>query len=102
VANLQFDALIDRPYQMTSDDLIFDIYARKNNIGPEDLEQERIKFFSKGQACLRCSPLTKRYGWGVHSDAEGKIAIYAMESDEYKQLANDSGLKHIKAMKSKA
>jgi hypothetical protein len=28
------------------------------------------------------SPLAKHYGWDVHHNAEGKVALYAAESDE--------------------
>ena len=101
VANLQFDMIMDAPYQYTSDDVLFQVHALRNHINGKDLVYEREKFFSKGQACFRASPLTKRYGWGVHNDAGGKIALYAMESDEYKKLAQDASLKHVKAMKSK-
>ncbi|MEJ7677002.1 MAG: DUF6157 family protein [Segetibacter sp.] len=59
------------------------------------------KFFSKGQPCFRSSPLPKRYGWGVHSDHEGKMAIFAVESDEYKNFLKDKNLKHLKAMRTK-
>jgi len=44
---------------------------------------------------------TKRYGWGVHSDSNGRIALYAVESDEYAKLSKDKNLKHLKAMRSK-
>jgi hypothetical protein len=37
----------------------------------------------------------------VHHNAEGKIAIYAADSAEYKKLAKDQKLKQLKAMKSK-
>jgi hypothetical protein len=101
VAKLQFDMIVDAPYKYTSDDVLFHVYALRNHINGKDLVPERVKFFSKGQACLRASPLTKRYGWGIHNDAYGKIALYAMESDEYKRLSQDASLQHVKAMKSK-
>jgi hypothetical protein len=72
----------------------------KNEISADDRDQERKQFFSKGRACMRASALTKRYGWGVHNDADDKIAIYAMESDTYEQLVNDNNLKKLKAMRS--
>jgi hypothetical protein len=37
----------------------------------------------------------------VHSNAEGKIAIYAIESDKYKKFLKDRALKQLKAMRSK-
>jgi hypothetical protein len=101
VANIQFDLLKDKPYQLTSDDVVFGAYAEKNDVASSERVAEREKFFSKGQPCLRSSPLTKRYGWGVHSNAEGKIAIYPTGSDEYEKLAADKTLKHVKAMRSK-
>lgn len=101
VATLQFDALSKNPYAFTSDDILFDIYAKKNDLADSERQAARQQFFSKGQACFRSSPLAKRYGWGVHSNAEGKIAIYSLGSPEYKQFTEDSTLKHLKAMRSK-
>jgi hypothetical protein len=45
--------------------------------------------------------LGKRYGWGIHNDEDGKVALYAVESDEYKRFVNDNSIKHLKAMRSK-
>lgn len=100
-ANIQFEMIFSNPYQYTSDDVLFQVFAEKNSITANAVTGEREKFFSKGQPCFRSSPLTKRYGWGVHSNAEGKIAVYAAGSDEYKKLAGDKNLKHYKAMRSK-
>ena len=101
VAGLQFDMVYENPYKYTSDDVIFGVYAAKNKVSRNELDEEREKFFSKGQPCMRASPLGKRYGWGVHSDKDGKIAIYAVESPEYNQFATDEKLKHTRAMRSK-
>lgn len=101
-ANIQFKMIADNPYKYTSDDVIFQVFANKNGIrGKSQLEMERDIFFSRGQACLRASPLTKRYGWGVHANAKGKVAIFAVESSEYKKLLKDKRLTHVKAMRSK-
>lgn len=100
VATMQLDMILAHPYRYTSDDVIFHVFATKNN-RTDNLERERELFFSKGQPCFRSSPLTKRYGWGVHNNAEGKIAIYPVESVEYQQFVKDEGLKKVKAMRSK-
>ena len=100
VANLQFDMIMANPYKYTSDEVIFGIYALRNGI-VGNLEAERTAFFAKGQACLRASPLSKRYAWGTHHDAEGKVALYSSESVEYQRFMSDSALKHTKAMRSK-
>ena len=100
VANLQFDMIMANPYVYTSDEVIFSIHALRNGI-VNNLEEERAAFFAKGQACLRASPLSKRYAWGTHHDGEGKVALYPAESVEYQRFMNDLALKHTKAMRSK-
>ena len=101
VANLHFEMIAHNPYKYNSDDVIFNAYAAKNNIAQKDLKAEREKFFSKGQACLRCSPLAKRFGWGFHHNAASKVAAYAVDSAEYKKFSTDKTLKQVKAMRSK-
>jgi Family of unknown function (DUF6157) len=100
VANVQFDMIMANPYKYTSDEVLFTIFAQRNGVDG-NMEQERAAFFSKGQACLRASPLAKRYGWGIHHDAEGKVALYPAESIEYQQFAESEALKHTKGMRSK-
>jgi hypothetical protein len=100
VASMQFDLLSKNPYQFTSDDVFFQVYAERKDLTASEYPAARAQFFSKGQPCFRASPLTKRYGWGVHSDEEGKIAIYGCETAEYKKFSQDKNLKVIKAMKS--
>ena len=101
IANYQFEMLYDHPYKYTSDDVIFGVYSTRNDIKKTELKEARAQFFSKGQPCMRTSPLTKRYGWGVHSNEDGKIALYACESLEYKKYAKDKKLEVVKAMRSK-
>lgn len=101
VANIQFDMLYDSPYQHSSDDIFFQVYALRKALLFADLEAERANFFSKGQPCFRASPLTKRYGWGIHSDEKGKVAMYAVESEEYKKFVSDGAVTKVKAMRSK-
>lgn len=100
VANLQFDMIMANPYTYTSDEVLFSIHAQRNGI-VSNREAAREAFFSKGQACLRASPLGKRYAWGIHHNAEGKVAIYPAESAEYQRFVADNALKHTKAMRSK-
>lgn len=101
IANLQFEMIHQNPYGYTSDEVLFQCFATKHEITEEGWEQAQTLFFSKGQACMRCSPLTKTYGWGLHCNEEGKIALYGVESIEYKEFIKNEGLKVIKAMRSK-
>jgi hypothetical protein len=100
VANIQFDMVLKNPYQYTSDDVVFQVFAHKNDLSKSEYEAAREQFFSKGQPCLRASPLTKRYGWGVHHDKDGKIALVGAETAAYKKLSADKTLKIVKAMRS--
>ncbi len=100
VAAIHYEMIISNPYKYTSDDVIFNVFAEKNGLTGEEQPQQREIFFSKGQACLRCSPLAKRYGWGIHNDNEGKIALYPLGSDKYDELISDRDLQHVKGMRS--
>ncbi|MEO6001181.1 MAG: DUF6157 family protein [Chitinophagaceae bacterium] len=99
-ANIQFEMVSKNPYKYTSDDILFQVHVVKNDLTKGEYREEREKFFSKGQPCFRASPLTKRYGWGVHNDENGKMAIFGVETGEYKKLTKDKTLKVVKAMKS--
>jgi len=101
IARLQYEILIKNPYQYSSDDIIFECYAIKNDISEHEKQKEREKFFSKGQPCLRCSPLAKKYGLGFHHNSEGKVAMIPVESEEYQTFLNDSAVTKTKAMRSK-
>ena len=101
IANIHYDIISKNPYQYTSDDVVFQAYAEKNDLIESEYSEVRAEFFSKGQACLRCSPLVKRYGWGIHHDSEGKIALIAKGSSEYEKFQEDKNLKQLKGMRSK-
>ena len=101
IANLQYELIEQHPYEFTSDDVLFQINAVRKGIPKSEWTQEREKFFSKGQPCFRSSPLTKRYGWGIHSNSEGKIALIRLESDDYRKLRLDKAVATKFAMKSK-
>ncbi|TZF93576.1 hypothetical protein FW781_17945 [Chryseobacterium panacisoli] len=101
IASLQYEKLIKNPYQYSSDDIIFECYVIKNDISENEKQEEREKFFSKGQACLRSSPLAKRYGFGIHHNKDKKVALFPVESKEYQTLLNDTSVTKTKAMRSK-
>jgi hypothetical protein len=100
IAVLQFEMVEQHPYRYTSDEVLFEVHASRKGI-TSNKTTERELYFSKGQPCFRASPLTKRYGWGVHFDAEGKMAIYPQGSPEYRRFSQDQSLKQLKAMRSK-
>ena len=100
IASLHYELISESPYALTSDDVIFETYARRAGIADEERDAARLRFFAKGQPCLRSSPLGKRYGWGLHHDDQGRVALYARESLDYERLAGDAALAHTQAMRS--
>ncbi len=100
IALLQFEMLYENPYKYTSDEVLFGVFALKKEFEKNELAEQKEYFFSKGQPCFRASPLTKSYGWGVHCDAEGKIAMFGSETKEYKNFLADPSIKKVKAMRS--
>lgn len=101
VASYQYEMLVDSPYQYSSDDVLFTVFALRKEVPEDEWDEARASFFKKGQPCFRASPLPKRYGWGIHSNQEGKIALLAVDSEAYQQLLADGSVKKKKAMRSK-
>jgi hypothetical protein len=100
VAEMQYELIAKNPYVYTSDDIFFQVFADKNDLTEAEYKQAREQFFSKGQPCFRASPLTKNYGFGIHNDSNGKVALYGMETEEYQQFLADTKTKKVKSMKS--
>ena len=101
VAALQYELIATHRYRYTSDDVLFEVHAIRNAIPDDAKLAEREAFFAKDQPCLRSSPLGKRYGWGIHHDQDGRVALVAVGSIEYEALAGDPSLRHVKAMRSR-
>lgn len=99
VVQMQHEIIANHPYEFTSDDVLFSIFAEKNGISASQKADERVKYFSKGRACLRSSALGKRYGWGIHYDEDGKMGLSGLGSEKYEKLANRADLDHLKAMR---
>jgi hypothetical protein len=95
---IQYELLTAHPYQYTHEDLVYEVYIGYQGI--EGSEAHKAEFLKKGHPCMRASALTKKYGWGAHYNDEGKIALYAVESKDYQDLAKWTS-KLLFAMRSK-
>ncbi len=106
VASIQYALLTENPYRFTHEELLFAVHVRHKGIKDDELaargEAIRAEFFSKPHPCLRASPLPKSYGWGVHYDALGRIALIAVDSEEYRPLARgERGTKVAPSMRNR-
>lgn len=100
VAEMQYELVAKNPYKFSSDDVFFQVFADRNDLTKAEYENARAQFFSKGQPCFRASPLTKTYGFGIHSDKDAKVALYGIETNEYHNFIADAQIKKVKAMNS--
>lgn len=101
IASIEYDLIKNNPYKFTQEDVQFKTYLIKNEIEEENTDELRKQFFSKSMACFRASPLVKNYGWGIHYNDQGKIAIYDVKSEIYNQLLNQDKITKLKGMRSK-
>jgi len=102
VARAQFDMVAGHPYEHDQNDVLFAASVRdRPDLTDDERAAARDAWFSRSQACFRASPLPKTLGWGVHADAQGRIALYGVETEEYQRLAADPDLRQLKAMRSK-
>jgi hypothetical protein len=105
IASIEYELLSSKPYQYTLAELKFATHVLHKQIPPAEFrthhQRLREEYFSKPYACMRASPLTKKYGWGAHYDEQGRIAIYPVEGKEYQRLAEDKSIKKYSAMRSK-
>ena len=108
VAVLEYSLLSSAPYVYTQEELLFLVHVRRQGIsrsareeGGNGREALWTDFFSRSRACLRASGLPKKFGWGLHFDNDGKIALVPMESEEYRRLESDERLTQLPAMRNR-
>lgn len=100
IARRQYDLLRAQPGQLTADDVLFTVWADRQELPADEREEARRQFFAKGQPCLRCSPLAKRYGWGFLCDSQGRVTLCGLGSGDYDRALADASLAQRKAMRS--
>jgi Family of unknown function (DUF6157) len=101
IAGLEHALLLNRPYDYTAHDLILEVNRHHKNVPDIDLDAFKAFLFAKSHPCMRLSMLTKRWGWGVHYDGQGRMALYGAETDEYRQFAMRSDLRVMAARPSR-
>jgi hypothetical protein len=100
IAGRQYRLIADHPYGHTSDDVLFEVFSLRNAVPEDGKVAAREAFFARSQACLRASPLVKQFGWGIHHDANGKVALYGVETEAYRGFLKDKRLTIVHGMRS--
>jgi len=88
VAARTYHMIAEHPYEFTSGDVIFSVFADRHGVPEVERAAARVEFYSSSPACLRSSDLGKRYGWGIHADASGRIALFGIDSPEYAEFVS--------------
>ena len=103
IACIEFDLISSNPYRFTQEEIQFLVFLERETISrPKVPSRHRLwdSFIAKPRACLRSSSLPKIYGWGLHFDEEGKVALVGVGSPEYDCLAS-ANLKQKYALRSR-
>jgi hypothetical protein len=93
IAGLEHALLLGFPYRYTAPDLIVDVQRRHKNVHDAKLPAFRAWLLAKPQPCMRLSMLPKRWGWGIHFDELGRMAIDGAETSDYRHFAERSDLR---------
>lgn len=99
-ATIEYDLLAAAPYSLDHYSFTHAVHCAMAEAGGKPA-LDFPSYHSKGQPCMRASPLTKRYGWAAHYDAEGKLALVDPGSATYAALLADPDLPKSPAMRSK-
>lgn len=99
-AYIQYELISRNPYKFTSDEILFMVHAVKEDLPSVSWQQEKDELFAKAQQCMKSSPLALHYGWGIHHNADGKVAIHCRSSKEYSDLMSRSDVKIVRPKRS--
>jgi len=99
-ANIEYDLLTAAPYTLDHKGFSHAVHSAMAAAAGKPAQSFEA-FHARGQPCMRASPLTKRYGWAAHYDADGRLALVAPGTPAYTALAGDPTLPQAAAMRSK-
>lgn len=101
IAGLEHALLSAHPYCYTPPNLMLEVQRRHKQVRAADLPSFRAWLHAKPQPCMRLSMLPKRWGWGIHFDELGCMAIYGAETSDYRNFAMRSDLRVMSARPSR-
>lgn len=76
IARIEFEILNEYPYQFSESDLFIEVHINKRKRPDLKIDSYNIKR----------SPLLQKYGWGIHRNQAGKLALVPVNSVEYIHL----------------
>lgn len=79
IAYIGYDELSKNPYKYTE----LEFYRQVHHVCRSKPEL-KIETYD-----IRRSVLCKKYGWGIHIDESGRLALVGCETEKYKELLNN-------------
>lgn len=92
IARISYEVLADDPYKFSEREFYHEVHVVRRERSDLKIENYNIKR----------SPLVKKYGWGIHRNSDGKLALVACESRRYQELLADPLVKKTKAYRSQS
>ena len=78
--------IANNPYGFRSSDVIFTVWADRRDIPAADRRQAWAEFDEGSAVPARQRP-RQAIRLGIHADDDGRLAVYAVGSDEYEAFA---------------
>jgi hypothetical protein len=88
VAPATYELVGPHPYRFRSSEVIFTVWADHQASPEAERGDVWVACFAKPRACLRSSDLGKPFGWGIHADEHGRIALHGLGVPRYEVLAS--------------
>jgi len=85
VTTTLFDVLINHPYQYKQSEVFYEVHITRLKKDPNSLKMESYK--------LQRSELCSLWGWGIHGDSKGRLALIPVESKKYVELVTNGSVK---------
>ena len=86
----QYEVLTEMPYQLTYKQLKDEVHRTRRG---KEFTDDQLETYM-----MKRSELCKIYGWGVHEDKNGKLALVGCETKEYRRLLRKPGVQRVKAL----
>ncbi|CAH1531384.1 hypothetical protein P5868_004794 [Vibrio parahaemolyticus] len=77
IPRISYDVLSENPYVFTEEEFYHEVHVVRRQ--REDLNLATYN--------IRKSELLQQFGWGIHRNSEGKLALIPAESAKYKELS---------------
>jgi hypothetical protein len=92
IARISYEVLAENPYRFNEREFYHEVHVVRRGRPHLKIENYNIKRLA----------LVKSYGWGIHRNSDGKLALVACESNRYKELQADPRVKRTKAYRNQS